>query len=65
MPVVPKRLFSLAMEHFGDKNKARLWFDISNPELRGMRPRDYHQNGNWDILENKIKAALKGYPNEK
>ena len=65
MPVVPKRLLSLVMQHFGDKNKARLWFDISNPELHGLRPRDYHQNGNFDLLEKKIKDALKGDRNEK
>lgn len=64
MPEVPKRLLSLVNEHFKDKKRSKLWFDISNPELHWMKPRDYHQNGNWDILEKIIKHALKGESHE-
>ena len=65
MPEVPERLLCLVAQHFNSKEKARLWFEISNPELCWFRPKDCHINGNWDALEKKIKNAMKGAANEK
>jgi hypothetical protein len=56
---IPKKLLSLITKYFnGDKYKANLWFLISNPDLHGLRPKDYKPGGTWDALEKKIMAAL-------
>lgn len=66
MPQVPPKLYSLLTGWFqGDKRKAMLWFEVSNPMLNGLRPKDYHQNGNYDLLERKIEMALKEVEDER
>jgi hypothetical protein len=45
--------------------KAKLWFEIDNPILNGIKPKDYHQNGNWDLLLKKIESAIKEVKNER
>lgn len=65
MPLVPKKLLQKVTEHFeGNAFKANLWFEISNPVLNGMKPKDYHQAGKWDRLERMIDDALKGEKDE-
>lgn len=60
MPQVPQKLLRLVTEHFeGNIIKAQLWFEIDNPVLNGMKPRNYHQGGKWDRLEKMIHDALK------
>lgn len=53
------------MGYFGNKVKAEVWFYISNPELKGMRPIDYKIGGTWDALEKRIVSALKEYNDER
>jgi hypothetical protein len=65
MPRIPLKLFRRVANHFGDVNKARVWFQISNPVLNGMRPQDYHQNGKWDRLQKLIDDALKENEHER
>lgn len=35
-----------------------MWFEIPNPVLNGMKPKDYHLSGRWDRLEKMIYDAL-------
>jgi hypothetical protein len=41
-----------------------LWFEIDNPVLNGIKPKDYHQNGRWDRLEKMIYDALEESEND-
>lgn len=57
--LIPQKLLSRVAEHFsGDLNRARLWFEIDNPVLNGMKPKHYHQSGSWKRLEKMIDDAL-------
>ena len=58
MPQVPQRLLNLVIKYFRSRDKARLWFDIPNPVLNGVKPKDYHQNGKYHLLEKLIISAL-------
>lgn len=64
--LIPRKLLSRVAEHFnGDMNRARLWFEIDNPVLNGMKPKHYHQSGSWKRLEKMIDDALMETANER
>lgn len=53
------------MGFYGNRTKAEIWFYISNPELKGMRPIDYKIGGKWDHLEKIIVKALSEVEHER
>jgi hypothetical protein len=62
---IPLKLLSLVAEHFGNRARARLWFVVSNPILKGMRPIDYKQQGRYDLLEKMLVEAIKETKDER
>lgn len=65
MVQIPHKLMQKVIKHFqGDVTKAKLWFEIDNPMLNGMKPKHYHQGGRWDRLSRLIDDALQGDENE-
>lgn len=59
MTSIPRKLLLLVMDHFkGDLNKAKLWFNIPNSYLKGMKPRNYCTSNHVDRLEKMILDAL-------
>jgi hypothetical protein len=50
----------LVAEHFGSREKAALWFKISNPLLGNMSPRDMLRMGRFKKLHRFIVEALTG-----
>lgn len=64
--LIPQKLLSRVAEHFeGNMVKAKLWFEIDNPVLNGMKPKNYHQSGSWKRLEKMIDDALMETENER
>lgn len=60
--LIPRKLLSRILDHFdGDMVRAKLWFDIPNPVLNGLAPKNYHQGGSWKRLEKMIDDALEEY----
>jgi len=56
---VPQKLLHRVTAYFeGNVTKAKLWFEIDNPILNGMKPKHYHQSGSWKRLEKMIDDAL-------
>lgn len=59
---IPLKLFNKVLDYFdGNVTRARLWFDIPNPVLGGLKPKDYHQKGSFKNLDKLIIDALKEY----
>lgn len=66
MPQIPQKLLRKVMDYYGGNVvKAKLWFEIDNPVLNGMKPKNYHQSGKWTRLEKMIDDALKESNNER
>lgn len=49
---------NLVGSHFNEVNKTMLWFQISNPQLGGMSPRDMIRVGRFKKLLRFIQTAL-------
>lgn len=49
---------NLVGSHFNEVNKTMLWFQISNPQLGGMSPRDMIRVGRFKKLLKFIQTAL-------
>ena len=49
---------NLVGSYFNDANKTMLWFQISNPQLGGMSPRDMIRVGRFKKLLKFIQTAL-------
>jgi hypothetical protein len=49
---------NLVGSHFNEVNKTMLWFQISNPQLGGMSPRDMIRVGRFKKLLRFIQIAL-------
>lgn len=47
------------MGYFDNEAKCEMWWIIANPELRGLAPMYYKIGGKYDILEEKIRFAIK------
>jgi hypothetical protein len=59
MSLIPQKLLLRVAHHFdGNINRAKLWFEIDNPILGGIKPKDYKIGGNWRALEKMIEDAL-------
>lgn len=61
IPTPPRKLLCQVAQHFEDDlNRAKLWFQIPNPVLNGMRPKDYYfkNSGGWKRLEKMIDDAV-------
>lgn len=62
---IPLKLLRKVINHFnGNINQARIWLDIPNPVLNGMRPTEYCFNASWERLEKMIDDALEETKNE-
>lgn len=49
---------NLVANHFGDLDKTMLWFQVSNPLLGGLSPRDMIRVGRFKKLMKFIQTAL-------
>lgn len=50
----------LVAEHLGSREKAALWFKISNPLLGNISPRDMLRMGRFKKLQRFVVEALSG-----
>lgn len=57
--LIPHKLFQRVVDHYeGDVNRAKVWFDMPNPVLGGVMPKDYKIGGSWNRLSKMIDDAL-------
>lgn len=55
--LIRKKVYQKVLRHFGgDETRAKVWFEIPNPTLHGLKPKTYPHKQ----LERLIDVALEG-----